>query len=246
MLCIKSPTENYCRVLFMTYWHKFQIIFNGHFIVSSVGRQGAHQGQHFRRAEYCVRCRHGVLSRRNKSNLGVRSQAFRSLSSFQRWKADSIFTQMLLLAFSDVFLVFFFYLPFLSFVTRLGCSLNALSFISWVDTPLTADWLQVCFGTRPWLSFLKHFWKMTYPILTTLTVPCSGVVSDHTTCGTHASHLFKRARAWLNEPHWTRYRAVTLVKWSVLWGSIVLKHESDPLVWVHPKSKWIADSTSQL
>ncbi len=36
-------------------------------------------------------------------------------------------------------------------VTLLGCSLSALSSISWVDTPLTADWLQVCFGTRPWL-----------------------------------------------------------------------------------------------
>ncbi len=34
-------------------------------------------------------------------------------------------------------------------VARLGCSLNALSSTSWVDTPLTADWLQVCFGTRP-------------------------------------------------------------------------------------------------
>ncbi len=56
-----------------------------------------------------------------------------------------------------------------------------------------------------------------------------------TTCVPHLSHLFKRARAWLNEPHWTRYRAVTLVKLTGLWGSIVLKHGSDPLVWVHPK-----------
>ncbi len=32
------PTENCCRVLFMTYWHKFQMIFNGRFIASSVGR----------------------------------------------------------------------------------------------------------------------------------------------------------------------------------------------------------------
>ncbi len=34
-------------------------------------------------------------------------------------------------------------------VTQLGCSLNALSSISWVDTPITADWLQVYFVTRP-------------------------------------------------------------------------------------------------
>ncbi len=39
-------------------------------------------------------------------------------------------------------------------VTRLGCSLNALSSTSWA---LHADWLQVCFGTRPRLK------KMTYP-----------------------------------------------------------------------------------
>ncbi len=32
----KSPTVNCCRVLFMTYWHKFQMIFNGRFVASSV------------------------------------------------------------------------------------------------------------------------------------------------------------------------------------------------------------------
>ncbi len=34
----KSPTVNCCRVLFMTYWHKFQILFNGRFVASSVDR----------------------------------------------------------------------------------------------------------------------------------------------------------------------------------------------------------------
>ncbi len=34
----KSPTVNCCRVLFMTYWHKFQLIFNGCFVASSVDR----------------------------------------------------------------------------------------------------------------------------------------------------------------------------------------------------------------
>ncbi len=32
----KSPTVNCCRVLYITYWHKFQIIFNSHFVLSGV------------------------------------------------------------------------------------------------------------------------------------------------------------------------------------------------------------------
>ncbi len=48
----KSPTVNCCRILFMTYWHKFQMIFNGHFVTSSVDRP---------RQDNCrVRCRHGA------------------------------------------------------------------------------------------------------------------------------------------------------------------------------------------
>ncbi len=38
----------------------------------------------------------------------------------------------------------------------------------------------------------------------------------------------------------------TVQKWTGLWVSVALKHGSDTLVWVHPKSKWIADSTLQL
>ncbi len=34
----KSPTVSCCRILFITYWHKFQMIFNGHFVASSVDR----------------------------------------------------------------------------------------------------------------------------------------------------------------------------------------------------------------
>ncbi len=48
----KSPTVNCCLVLFMTYWHKFLMIFNGHFIASSVDRLGQDNCR--------VRCRHGV------------------------------------------------------------------------------------------------------------------------------------------------------------------------------------------
>ncbi len=132
----------------------------------------------FQRLLYRVQCRQtlAVAARpvytrcyspidKNQSNLGIRSQAFRSLSSLQRWKADPMFTRVLLLALSfhrRFPLLFFIRYLYLS-VARLRCSLNALSSTSWVDTPLTADWLQVCFGTRPRLSFLKRFWKMTYP-----------------------------------------------------------------------------------
>ncbi len=117
-------------------------------------------------AVHCVWCRHGVtnLSRRNKATSAsdCRPSAPWVL---QRWKADPIFTRVLLLAlsFRRRFPLLFFIRHLYLSVTRLCCSLNALSSISWVDTPLTADWLQVCFGTRPRLSFLKRFWKITYP-----------------------------------------------------------------------------------
>ncbi len=118
------------------------------------------------RQTLAVAAHHGVthLIEKKQSNLGVRSQPFRSLSSLQYCKADPIFTQLLLLALSFLRhfpLLFFIHHLYLS-VARLGCSLNALSSTSWVDMPLTADWLQVCFGTQPWLSFLKNFWRITY------------------------------------------------------------------------------------
>ncbi len=48
----KSLTVNCCHVLFMTYWHKFQMIFNGHFVASTLDRP---------RQDNClIRCRHGV------------------------------------------------------------------------------------------------------------------------------------------------------------------------------------------
>ncbi len=67
-------------------------------------------------------------------------------------------------------LLFFIRYLYLS-VTRLGCSLNILSgkkslaSISWLDTPLTANWLQVfVFGPE---SVLKCFWKIAYPTFKT-------------------------------------------------------------------------------
>ncbi len=105
----KFLTVNYCRVLFMTYWHKFQMIFNGRFVASSVDRP---------RQDNCrVRCK-------------------RSLLLFRRH-----------------FPLLFFYL-------------SALSSASWVDTPLTADWLQVCFGTGL-TQFSKAFKKNAYPTFNT-------------------------------------------------------------------------------
>ncbi len=48
----ESPTVNCYRILFMTYWHKFQMIFNGRFVTFNVGRP---------RQDNCrVQCRHGV------------------------------------------------------------------------------------------------------------------------------------------------------------------------------------------
>ncbi len=91
------PTDNSCRpeirthnrglqvrcsihsatTAFMTCWHKFQMIFNGLFIVSSVDTV--------------------LLTYREEPK---RSLAFCSLSPLQRWKADPIFTRVLLLALS--------------------------------------------------------------------------------------------------------------------------------------------------
>ncbi len=46
------PTVNCRRVLFMTYWHKFQMIFNSGFVTSSVDRPCQDNLR--------IRCRHGV------------------------------------------------------------------------------------------------------------------------------------------------------------------------------------------
>ncbi len=128
----KSPTVNCCRVLFMAYWHKFQMIFNRRFVASSVDRP---------RQDNCrVRCRHGVS---------------------------------LLLFSAHIFFFCFFYPPSLSFCRRSAqlmsvlCTAERSLLTSWVDTPLTADWLQVCFGTGPTLFFCfsKAFLKKCIPHL---------------------------------------------------------------------------------
>ncbi len=118
-------------------------------------------------AAWRVRCRHSVthLKKRTKATSAFdRSPSAPWVLSFGklvRYLHGSYFFSC---RFADVFhLVFFPAISIFLSVARLGCSLNALSSISWIDTPLTADWLQVCFGTLPWLSFIKHFWKFTYP-----------------------------------------------------------------------------------
>ncbi len=56
------------------------------------------------------------------------------------------------------------------FLSAISIFLNALSSISRVDTPLTADWLQVCFGTRP-----DCIWKIAFPALNSDTWTYAGV-----------------------------------------------------------------------
>ncbi len=98
----------------------------------------------FQRSLYRVQCRQTLAVavwrvwcnspiEKKQSNLGVRSQAFRSLSSLQRWKTDAIFTRVLLLALyssADVFL--FCFLFTISIFLSLGSAvfLNTLSSIS--------------------------------------------------------------------------------------------------------------------
>ncbi len=109
----KSPTVNCCRVLFITYWHKFQMIFIGF--------------KWFQRTLCRVRCRHGV-----------------SLLLFRRRFPPF------------VFFIYYLYLAVIARLMSVMCTNELLA--SWVDTPLTADWLQVCFGTGP-TQFSKAFLK---------------------------------------------------------------------------------------
>ncbi len=79
---------------------------------------------------------------------------------------------------ADVFR-FCFFIPHLCLsVTQLGCSLKALSSTPLVDTPLTADWLQVCFGSRPGL-FSKAFLKNDIPHLYLFHVPARLAITLH-------------------------------------------------------------------
>ncbi len=98
----KSPTENCCRILFMTCWHKFQMIFNGCGVERPV-------------YTWCY-----SPIEKKQSNLVIRSHAYRSLSFLHRWKADPIFTRVLRLAlsFRRHFPLLFFYPPSLSFCRR--------------------------------------------------------------------------------------------------------------------------------
>ncbi len=65
---LRSMSENCCHVLFLMCWQKFQMIFNGRFIVSRVGRLAV--------AARRVRCRHSIthLSRRNKATSASNSR----------------------------------------------------------------------------------------------------------------------------------------------------------------------------
>ncbi len=102
--------------------------------------------------------RHGV------SNLSRRTKA--TSASDHRPSAPSVLSSAGKLIW---YLHRSYFLPYRSADVFLFCFLSAISiFLSlgsavlWIDTPLTADWLQVCFGSRPWLNFLK---RITYPTI---------------------------------------------------------------------------------
>ncbi len=84
----------------------------------------------FQRSLYRVQCRLDFSSpiEKKQSTLDIRSQAFRSLSSLLRWKADAIFTlgSTSCLIIPQTFSSFVF-LSAISIFLSLGCSLNALS-----------------------------------------------------------------------------------------------------------------------
>ncbi len=116
----------------------------------------------FQRSLYRVQCRQTLahLSRRNKalSTSDRRPSAPWVLSSAGKLMRYLHGFYFLPYHPADVFL--FCFLSAISIFLSLGCSLNALSSTSRVDTPLTADWLQVCYGTRPRLSVFEI---ITYP-----------------------------------------------------------------------------------
>ncbi len=82
--------------------------------------------------------------------------------ALESW-SDPIFTRPTsCLIIPEKFSSFVFYPPSLSVCHSARLFTEHCS-ISWVDTPLNADWLHVYFGIRPRLSSLKRFWKIAYP-----------------------------------------------------------------------------------
>ncbi len=97
-----------------------------------------------------VRCRHSVANLSRRTDRRPSTPWVLSSTGKLIWYLHG--SHFLPYHSADVFR-FCFFNRHLCSVTSLGCSLNAVSSTSWVDTPLTADWLQVCFDTRPRLSF---------------------------------------------------------------------------------------------
>ncbi len=111
-------TVNCCCVSLMTYWHKFQMIFNGRFVASSVDRFSC-----------CGVARHLVYTWYKPSFVPP------TFFSVVFYSQISIF------------------LSLLSSANVRHWALSPLEPGSWVNTPLTADWLHVCFGTGPCYVF---------------------------------------------------------------------------------------------
>ncbi len=145
----KSPTENCCCVLFMTCWTNFKWC-------SAFALMRPDRLQLLRRVWCRLRYREEPKQpRRPIAGLPLLefSPALESWSDIYTGPTSCHIVPSLLCFIRHLY----------RSVTQLGCALNALSSTSWADTPLTADWLHVCFGTRPRLNFIKRFRKMTYP-----------------------------------------------------------------------------------
>ncbi len=96
--------------------------------------------------------RYSAIKKRNNATSASDSSPSRSLSSLHRWKAAPIFTWVLPLAgsypsFCFVPPIFSSFLSIVDLLISVLCTQIERSLLSIQDTPLTADWLQVCFGT---------------------------------------------------------------------------------------------------
>ncbi len=135
----------------MTYWHKFKMVFNSCFITSSVGRlkllRCAASGVHMVLLTYREEPKQ---PRRLIAGLPLLefSPALESWSNIYTGPTSCLIIPQM---FSSLLFIHHLYL------CRLGCSLNALSSTSWVDTPLLLIGYKF---VRPRLSFLKRFWKI--------------------------------------------------------------------------------------
>ncbi len=160
-----SPKSAKHIFIFAVFINKLQILVLNNYILAWNTRIQCRQALAV--AARHIWCRHGVihLSRRNKATLASDRRPSTLLEfspALESW-SDIYMCPTSCLIVPQMFSSFVFIRHLYISVTRLGCSLNALSSISWADTPLTADWQPVYFGTRP--QFSKTFLKNCLPCL---------------------------------------------------------------------------------